>query len=168
MHRARQRAPASAGIAGRRRAVLGRRQDVHGRQRRRAHGLDARGLEQEPPRTSDTGNKGYPATPPDAYRTDRRPTFHDAGIHVSTHAIGDRAIDWVVDTYAAGARSASRPRPPPRHHPRQHADRPRDRRDGAAADATSTRAIPRRTAAFVWWIGDNYAGNLGPGRATCA
>jgi predicted amidohydrolase YtcJ len=27
--------------------------------------------------------------------------FHDAGFHVSTHAVGDRAIDWVVDTYAA-------------------------------------------------------------------
>ena len=26
--------------------------------------------------------------------------FHNAGVHVSTHAIGDRAIDWVVDTYA--------------------------------------------------------------------
>ena len=25
--------------------------------------------------------------------------LHNAGIHVSTHAIGDRAIDWVLDTY---------------------------------------------------------------------
>ena len=47
----------------------------------------------------DTGNPGYPATPPDEYRT-MATDFHNAGVHVSTHAIGDRAIDWVVDTYA--------------------------------------------------------------------
>ena len=48
----------------------------------------------------DTGNSGYPTTPPDAYRQIVT-ELHDAGVHVSTHAIGDRAIDWVVDTYAA-------------------------------------------------------------------
>ncbi len=47
----------------------------------------------------DTGNVGYPATPPDVYRQIVT-ELHNAGIHVSTHAIGDRAIDWVVDTYA--------------------------------------------------------------------
>jgi predicted amidohydrolase YtcJ len=24
----------------------------------------------------------------------------EAGIHVGTHAVGDKGIDWVVDTYA--------------------------------------------------------------------
>ena len=48
----------------------------------------------------DTGNAGYPTTPPEAYRQIVT-ALHDAGVHVSTHAIGDRAIDWVVDTYAA-------------------------------------------------------------------
>src|SRR5262249_11531316 len=46
----------------------------------------------------DGGNVGYPAIPPDAYRT-MVTALHEAGIHVSTHAIGDRAIDWVLDTY---------------------------------------------------------------------
>jgi predicted amidohydrolase YtcJ len=46
----------------------------------------------------DAGNAGYPATPPDAYRQIVT-ELHNAGVHVSTHAIGDRAIDRVVDTY---------------------------------------------------------------------
>jgi len=48
---------------------------------------------------SDTGNKGYPLIDPEVYRQSVR-LLNDAGIHVATHAIGDRAIDWVVDTYA--------------------------------------------------------------------
>ncbi len=55
----------------------------------------------------DTGNAGYPNTPPDQYRT-MATNFHKAGVHVSTHAIGDKAIDWVVDTYAQAL--AARPR----------------------------------------------------------
>src|SRR6202044_1087799 len=47
----------------------------------------------------DGTNVGYPATDPEVYRQMVR-MFHQAGIHVGTHAIGDRAIDWVVDTYA--------------------------------------------------------------------
>ena len=46
----------------------------------------------------DTGNRGYPVTEPEAMREIVR-VFHDASVHVSTHAIGDRAIDWVVDGY---------------------------------------------------------------------
>src|SRR5262249_50270178 len=49
-------------------------------------------------RDRDTGNVGYPTTSPDEYRTIVT-DLHNAGLHVSTHAIGDRAIDWVVDTY---------------------------------------------------------------------
>ncbi|MCP6769428.1 amidohydrolase family protein, partial [Klebsiella pneumoniae] len=47
----------------------------------------------------DHGNFGYPAEDPAVYRQMVR-LFHQAGIHVGTHAVGDRAIDWVVDTYA--------------------------------------------------------------------
>jgi len=46
----------------------------------------------------DSGNRGYPAIEPQIYRQ-MVSEIHDAGIHVSTHAVGDRAIDWVVDTY---------------------------------------------------------------------
>ena len=59
--------------------------------------------------------------------------FHNAGVHVSTHAIGDRAIDWVVDTYAQAL--AARPTRGLRHGI-IHANTPTDHAiddDGAAA-----------------------------------
>ena len=79
--------------------LVRRRQDVHGRQRRRATAW----MHDDWNKNStekDTGNTGYPAMPPEVYRQIVT-ALHDAGVHVSTHAIGDRAIDWVVDTYAA-------------------------------------------------------------------
>jgi predicted amidohydrolase YtcJ len=48
----------------------------------------------------DRGNHGYPSIEPETYRQMVR-LFHQAGVSVGTHAIGDHAIDWVVDTYAA-------------------------------------------------------------------
>ena len=110
----------------------------------------------------DTGNHGYPAIDPATYRAAVQ-VFHGAGLHVSTHAIGDQAIDWVVDTYAEVLRE----------HPTQglrhgiiHANTPTDhalevmeklQRDFDAG-------YPETQAEFTWWIGDNYAGNLGPER----
>lgn len=47
----------------------------------------------------DAGNRGFPAIDPALYRQQVQ-LFVDAGISVGTHAIGDRAIDWVVDSYA--------------------------------------------------------------------
>ncbi len=89
----------------------------------------------------DAGNTGYPVTPPDEYRT-MMTAFHNAGVHVSTHAIGDRAIDWVVDTYAQ-ALDARPTRASPRPHPRQHADDPPSTR-WRASSATTTPGTPRR------------------------
>jgi predicted amidohydrolase YtcJ len=60
----------------------------------------------------DTGNVGYPVTPPDEYRESVK-LLHNAGLHVATHAIGDRAIDWVVDTYDQAL--AAKPTPGMRH-----------------------------------------------------
>jgi predicted amidohydrolase YtcJ len=37
--------------------------------------------------------------------------YHDAGMHVSVHSIGDRAIDWTVGSFEA-ALAAKPPRPP--------------------------------------------------------
>ncbi len=111
---------------------------------------------------TDTGNHGYPSTPPDQYRrivTD----LHNAGVHVSTHAIGDQAIDWVVDTYAQAL--AAKPTKGLRHGiihgntPSDHANEVMSRlqRDYDAA-------YPEASASFMWWIGDTYAGNFGPSR----
>ena len=110
----------------------------------------------------DTGNTGYPAIPPDAYRQIVT-ALHDAGVHVSTHAIGDRAIDWVVDTYAAAL--AARPTRGLRHGI-IHANTPTDHAIDVMAklQAQYDAGYPESQAPFTWWIGDNYAGNLGPQR----
>ena len=80
----------------------------------------------------DRGNVGYPSADAETIRAMIH-RYHDAGMHVSTHAIGDRAIDWIVDTLRRGARAEADQRAPARHHPRQYPDRPRHRRDGRPA-----------------------------------
>jgi predicted amidohydrolase YtcJ len=111
---------------------------------------------------TDTGNMGYPSTPPDDYRQIVS-ELHDAGVHVSTHAIGDRAIDWVVDTYDRALQAK-----PTRglRHGIIHANTPTDRAIDLMArlQRQHDAAYPESSATFMWWIGDNYAGNLGPAR----
>jgi predicted amidohydrolase YtcJ len=111
----------------------------------------------------DAGNVGYPATPPDEYRK-MVTALHNAGIHVSTHAIGDRAIDWVVDTYAQAL--AAKPTRGLRHAI-IHDNTPTDHAIEVTARLQTEfdAAYPELQAGFMWWIGDNYAGNLGPVRA---
>lgn len=108
----------------------------------------------------DAGNTGYPSTDPDAYRQIVT-ELHTAGVHVSTHAIGDRAIDWVVDTYDQALRAT-----PTRglRHGIIHANTPTDRAIEAMArlQREHDAGYPEASASFMWWIGDNYAANLGP------
>jgi predicted amidohydrolase YtcJ len=110
----------------------------------------------------DTGNKGYPSTDPDAYRQIVT-ELHDAGVHVSTHAIGDRAIDWVVETYDRALQA--RPTRGLRHG-LIHANTPTDRAIDTMArlQRDHDAAYPEASATFMWWIGDNYAANLGRAR----
>jgi predicted amidohydrolase YtcJ len=111
----------------------------------------------------DVGNKGYPALDPALYRQLVR-VYHDAGLHVATHAIGDRAIDWVVDTYAEVL--AANPKVGLRHAI-IHANTPTDHALDVMADLQRRfdAGYPETQGEFLWWIGDNYAGNLGPARA---
>jgi predicted amidohydrolase YtcJ len=111
----------------------------------------------------DPGNVGYPAMPPDAYRQIVT-ELHNAGIHVSTHAIGDRAIDWVVDTYAQAL--AAKPTRGLRHGI-IHDNTPTDHAIEVTARLQKEfdAAYPEAQPEFMWWIGDNYAGNLGAVRA---
>lgn len=110
----------------------------------------------------DTGNPGYPSTPPDDYRQIVR-DLHAAGIHVSTHAIGDRAIDWVVDTYDQVLTAT-----PTRNlrHGIIHGNTPTDHAIDVMARLQRDfgAAYPEAQAPFLWWIGDNYAANLGAAR----
>ncbi len=111
----------------------------------------------------DSGNRGYPASNPDTVRQLIR-LYHDAGIHVSTHSIGDRGIDWTVDSYALAMREN-----PKRglRHGIIHANIPTDRALDSMAKLQREfdAGYPEPSATFMWWIGDTYAGNFGPVRA---
>lgn len=110
----------------------------------------------------DAGNQGYPSTPPDEYRQIVS-DLHTAGIHISTHAIGDRAIDWVVDTYDQVLKAT-----PTKNlrHGIIHGNTPTDRAIDVMArlQREYQSGYPEAQAPFLWWIGDNYAANLGPER----
>src|ERR1700722_10175090 len=111
----------------------------------------------------DHGNFGYPSTDPEVYRQMVR-LFHQAGVHVGTHAVGDRAIDWVVDTYAEVLRET------PTfglRHSIIHANIPSDHaiETMAALEKRYDAGYPEAQAPFMWWIGDTYAGNFGPERS---
>jgi hypothetical protein len=111
---------------------------------------------------TDAGNKGYPSTPPEDYRQIVS-ALHGAGIHISTHAIGDRAIDWVVDTYDQVLKAT-----PTKNlrHGIIHGNTPTDRAIDVMArlQREYQSGYPEAQAPFLWWIGDNYAANLGPTR----
>ncbi len=111
----------------------------------------------------DRGNKGYPATSPDTIRALIK-RYHDAGFHVSVHSIGDRAIDWTVDSYLE-ALTANPVKG--RRHGIIHANIPTDRAIDQIArlQREYDAAYPEPSPAFTWWIGDTYAGNFGPTRA---
>lgn len=111
----------------------------------------------------DHGNVGYPAIEPDEYY-DAVSVLHRAGVHISTHAIGDRAIDWVVDVYDQVL--ADTPSDGLRHGI-IHVNSPTDHaiETMARLQRDYDAAYPEAQATFLWWLGDNYAGNLGPERA---
>ncbi len=111
----------------------------------------------------DTGNVGYPTMEPETYRQMAR-LLHNAGIHVSTHAIGDRAIDWTIDTYAEALKEK-----PTRglRHGISHCNTPTDHAINLMAELQKKydAGYPEAQSTFMWWLGDNYAGNLGPERS---
>ncbi len=110
----------------------------------------------------DRGNTGYPLWDPETYRQ-AVALYTAAGVHIGTHAVGDRAIDWVVDSYAAVLKEH-----PVRglRHSIIHANTPTDHAldTMAALERDYDAGYPETQGGFTWWIGDNYAGNLGPER----
>lgn len=111
----------------------------------------------------DSGNTGYPTTNPDTIRALIR-LFHDAGMHVGVHSIGDRAIDWVVDTYA----QAMRENPiKGLRHAIIHSNIPTEHALETMAELQRDydAGYPEPSATFHWWLGDTYAANFGPDRA---
>jgi predicted amidohydrolase YtcJ len=113
----------------------------------------------------DAGNKGYPANSPGypAIFQEQVKMLTTAGINVGAHAVGDRGIDFVVDTFAEVLKA----------HPTKglrhsiiHANVPTDRAMRVMAELQKTydAGYPEAQAPFLWWIGDTYAGNFGPTR----
>ncbi len=111
----------------------------------------------------DAGNRGYPTMDPDELRRRFR-AYHDAGLHVSIHSIGDRAIDWTVESFHEAL--AATPTRGLRHGV-IHSNIPTDRALDAMAELQRDwqAGYPEPSPTFTWWIGDTYAGNFGPERA---
>ena len=114
------------------------------------------------PNELDGTNTGYPNIDPPVYRQMVK-LFHDARIHVSTHAVGDRAIDWVVDTYSDLLKET-----PTKHlrHGIIHCNIPTDHAIDTMArlQRDYDAGYPETQAPFLWWIGDIYAASFGPKR----
>jgi len=111
----------------------------------------------------DEGNRGYPAIDAIVLR-DLIMLYHDAGLHIGVHAIGDRAIDWTVAAITLAL--IRNPRQGMRHSI-IHANIPTDLAMDtmAALQQNFDAAYPEPQANFTWWIGDTYAGNFGPERS---
>ena len=112
---------------------------------------------------TDTGNRGYPAIEPDVYRAQVR-LLTAAGVHIGTHVVGDRAIDWAIDSYAQALAATGQ------HglrHSLIHANTPSDHALEliATLERDYDAGYPEVQPPFAWWLGDNYAGNLGVERS---
>ncbi len=105
------------------------------------------------------GNRGYPHLDPEVYRQMVR-LFHQAGVPVGTHAVGDRAMDWVVDTYAMVEKE--QPKPGLRHAI-IHANLPTPHALDVMAELQKKydAGYPEMQPGFLWWIGDIYAASYG-------
>jgi predicted amidohydrolase YtcJ len=112
--------------------------------------------------SSGTGNRGYPQIDPSVYREMVR-LFHQNGVPVGTHAVGDRAMDWVVDTYALVEQE--QPRSGLRHSI-IHANLPTAHAVDVMANLQRKydAGYPEMQPEFLWWIGDIYAASYGPER----
>jgi predicted amidohydrolase YtcJ len=112
--------------------------------------------------SSGANNRGYPQTDPAVYREMVR-LFHQNGVPVGTHAVGDRAMDWVVDSYALVERE--QPHSGLRHSI-IHANLPTPHALDvmAALQKKYDAGYPEMQPGFLWWIGDIYAASYGPRR----
>jgi predicted amidohydrolase YtcJ len=106
---------------------------------------------------------GFPTVAPDNYRQ-MVFLFNKNGVPVGTHAIGDRAIDLAVDTYAAAL--ADSPAQGLRHSI-IHAHEPTEHALATMAELQKKydAGIPETQAEFLWWIGNPLLAAFGPEQA---
>ncbi len=106
---------------------------------------------------------GLPQMVPEIYR-EMVDLFTREGMPIGTHAIGDRAIDTVVDAYAAALKKW--PKQGLRHS-LIHANLPTEHAIGVMADLQKTydSGYPEAQAEFLWFLGDALAAGWGPERS---
>jgi predicted amidohydrolase YtcJ len=112
--------------------------------------------------SSGAGNRGYPQVDPAVYQEMVR-LFHQNRVPVGTHAVGDRAMDWVVDTYALVEQEKSYPG---LRHSIIHANLPTPHALEVMSNLQNKydAGYPEMQPEFLWWIGDIYAASYGPKR----
>jgi predicted amidohydrolase YtcJ len=103
---------------------------------------------------------GYPLVDPEQYRAMVK-LFNAAGVQIGTHAIGDRAIDLVVDSYAAALKEnpqvGLRHSIIHEHEPTAHALEVMQQLQ-SKYDA----GIPEAQASFLYYLGDSLPAAFGP------
>jgi predicted amidohydrolase YtcJ len=106
---------------------------------------------------------GFPMMATESYRA-MVTLFTKAGIPIGTHAIGDRAIDTVVDAYADALKAA--PKVGLRHS-LIHANLPTEHAIDVMAELQKTydAGYPEAQAEFLWFLGDALAAGWGPERS---
>ncbi len=102
-------------------------------------------------------NRGLWMMPPDALKANVR-RAHDAGFQVGIHAIGDAAIDLVLDAYEEAQQA--NPRPDARHRI-EHCSIVDDRILGRIRDLG---VVPIPGTTFLRYVRDAYINNLGESR----
>lgn len=107
-------------------------------------------------------NSGYPHMDPNTYRK-MVMLFQKSSVPIGTHAVGDRAMDWVVDSYWLAEKQF--PHPGLRHSI-IHANLPTSHALNTMGELQSRydAGYPEMQAEFLWWIGNIYADSYGPER----
>jgi hypothetical protein len=101
-----------------------------------------------------TGNRGYPALSEDTLNEIVRDA-HANGFQIAVHAIGDRAIDGVLDAYEKALKAI----PNPNHrHSIVHALAPRP---DAVKRIRNMNVVIETQASFLYFLSDGYARAIG-------
>jgi predicted amidohydrolase YtcJ len=103
---------------------------------------------------------GFPTVQPEIYKQ-MVMLFSAAGVSIGTHAIGDRSIDLVVDSYAEALKQ--NPSVGLRHSI-IHAHEPTDHAISVMSELQRKydAGYPETQAEFLWWLGDSLPGAFGP------
>jgi predicted amidohydrolase YtcJ len=108
------------------------------------------------------GATGYSTMAPDVYQAMVR-LFHQAGVSVGTHVIGDRAIDFAVDTYALVEKE--KPTPGLRHSLiHAYLPTPHALDTMALLQKQYDAGYPEVQPVFLYWLGKSMQPVFGPER----